>query len=214
MDTRSNTEAHSAEISVARASQDVYIPRWVNEPLPDLRAILSASEISRLTRRPRWLLLGLAVLGRFPKQRTHCGKPVGWHRADVLDWLTQNMTIEDARASEPRTCRSARPRQACLPLEANTPPPIPSAFHSAATRLEATDRDANLPHSSRRPGPTLPACSASTRAAKDRPACRHDNLRNGAARRIPAALLSDVQVRGVGSQRSGAVANCPSRSVP
>jgi len=122
MDTQSTSESSASAPTTIRASQELRLPRWVNEPLPDLRAILSASEISRLTRRPRWLLFGLAVLGRFPKQRTHCGKSVGWHRADVLDWLTQNMTIEDARASEPRTCRSARPRQACLPLEANTPP--------------------------------------------------------------------------------------------
>ena len=117
MDTRSNTEAHSAEISVARASQDVYLTRWVNEPLPDLRAILSASEISRLTRRPRWLLLGLAVLGRFPKQRTHCGKPVGWHRADVLDWLTHNMAIEADLPGTTRHRHHARPMQICLPLQ-------------------------------------------------------------------------------------------------
>ena len=104
MDTRSTSEGHPDDKTIARASQDVYLPRWVNEPLPDLRAILSAGEISRLTRRPRWLLLGLAVLGRFPKQRTHCGKPVGWHRADVRDWLTQHMAIEDDCKVEARTC--------------------------------------------------------------------------------------------------------------
>lgn len=117
MDTRSNTAAHSAEITVKHASQNVSLPRWVNEPLPDLRAILSASEISRLTRRPRWLLLGLAVLGRFPKQRTHCGRPVGWHRADVLDWLTQNMSIETDRPRTTRHRHHTRPKQICLPLQ-------------------------------------------------------------------------------------------------
>ena len=122
MDTRSTNESSPVAPTITRTSQDLRLPRWVNEPLPDLRALLSASEISRLTRRPRWLLLGLAVLGRFPKQRTHCGKPVGWHRADVLDWLTQHMTIEDARTSDPRACRSVRPRQACLPLEENATP--------------------------------------------------------------------------------------------
>lgn len=117
MDTRSPSEDKSVEITISRAPQDVYLPRWVNEPLPDLRAILSASEISRLTRRPPWLLLSLAVFGRFPKRRTHCGKPVGWHRADVLDWLTQNMTIESDHRVKARHCRPARPSQACLPLE-------------------------------------------------------------------------------------------------
>ncbi len=117
MDTRSTLEDHPDHNTITCASQDVYLPRWVNEPLPDLRAILSAGEISRLTRRPRWLLLGLAVLGRFPKQRTHCGRPVGWHRADVLDWLTQNMAIEIDSTLNSHNCRHARPSQACLPLE-------------------------------------------------------------------------------------------------
>ena len=132
MDTRSTNESSPAAPTIIRTSQDLRLPRWVNEPLPDLRALLSASEISRLTRRPRWLLLGLAVLGRFPKQRTHCGKPVGWHRADVLDWLTQNMTIENCNVDS-RTCRSARPRQACLPLgmDATRPPVrIPQRPHA------------------------------------------------------------------------------------
>ena len=119
MDTRSRSESTSLTPTITRTSQDLRLPRWVNEPLPDLRAILSASEISRLTRRPRWLLLGLAVLGRFPKQRTHCGKPVGWHRADVLDWLTQNMTVEADQSPRSGRCRHATPRQACLPFDAS-----------------------------------------------------------------------------------------------
>jgi predicted DNA-binding transcriptional regulator AlpA len=134
MDTISTSESSSVAPSIIRTSQDLRLPRWVNEPLPDLRALLTANEISRLTRRPRWLLLGLAVLGRFPKQRTHCGKPVGWHRADVLDWLTQNMAIEDDCKVEARTCRSARPRQACLPLEMDAthhPVCIPQRRHAA-----------------------------------------------------------------------------------
>ena len=113
MDTRSTSEGHPDDKTIARASQDVYLPRWVNEPLPEL--------------------LGLAVLGRFPKQRTHCGKPVGWHRADVLDWLTQNMAIEDDCKVEARTCRSAKPRQACLPLEMDAthhPVCIPQRRHA------------------------------------------------------------------------------------
>lgn len=132
MDTRSTSESSAVAPTIIRASQDLRLPRWVNEPLPDLRAILSASEISRLTRRPRWLLLGLAVLGRFPKQRTHCGKPVGWHRADVLDWLTRTMEIEDDYTGKTSACRSARPRQACLPLETHASQrPLPQRRHSS-----------------------------------------------------------------------------------
>jgi predicted DNA-binding transcriptional regulator AlpA len=117
MDTSSISESPSVAPSIIRTSQDLRLPRWVNEPLPDLRAILTANEISRLTRRPRWLLLGLAAIGRFPKQRTHCGKPVGWHRADVLDWLTQNIAIEPDRPRTTRRRNHTRPSQICLPLD-------------------------------------------------------------------------------------------------
>lgn len=116
MDTRSSNEGSPVAPTIIRTSQNLHLPRWVNEPLPDLRAILSASEISRLTRRPRWLLLGLSALGRFPRRRTHCGKPVGWHRADVLDWLTKNMTISSEDAVDARCLRHTKPRQECLPL--------------------------------------------------------------------------------------------------
>ena len=129
MDTISTSESSSVAPSIIRTSQDLRLPRWVNEPLPDLRALLTANEISRLTRRPRWLLLGLAALGRFPKQRTHCGKPVGWHRADVLDWLTQNMTIESDSTLNSRNCRHVRPSQACLPLELSQSRRTPSERH-------------------------------------------------------------------------------------
>ena len=117
MDRRSHTDNNSVAVSITPSTKDIHLPRWVNEPLPDLRAILNASDISRLTRRPRWLLLGLAVLGRFPKRRTYCGKPVGWHRADVLDWLTHSMTIGTDSRPDSRNCRHARPSQACLPLD-------------------------------------------------------------------------------------------------
>ena len=131
MDTRSTSETSSFAPPIIFTSQDLRLPRWVNEPLPDLRAILSASEISRLTRRPRWLLLGLAAIGRFPKRRTHCGRPLGWHRADVIDWLTHNMEIDSGRSREERACRQKRPHQACLPLEVHSPKVKRGCVHRA-----------------------------------------------------------------------------------
>jgi predicted DNA-binding transcriptional regulator AlpA len=117
MESRTSTSNKSGATSVATTKGNVELPRWVNEPLLNVHEILSGHEISRLTRRPHWLLLGLAAIGQFPKRRTHCGKPVGWHRSDVLDWLTQHMAIEPDRQAAERTCRQSRPRQACLPLE-------------------------------------------------------------------------------------------------
>lgn len=121
MDSRLTIDDSSVAPKITRASHDLRLPRWVNEPLPDLRALLSASEISRLTRRPRWLLLGLAAIGRFPKRRTHCGRPIGWHRADVVAWLTHNMEVDPGPTREERGCRHIRPHQRCLPLDAHAP---------------------------------------------------------------------------------------------
>jgi len=97
------------------------LSHWINEPLPDLRLILSGHDVSRLTRRPRWLLIGLALLGRFPKQRRYHGRPVGWHRSDILDWLSHGLSISAECPSTPRRCPRRHPRQSCLPLECRIP---------------------------------------------------------------------------------------------
>lgn len=117
MHTRSPAENLSVTVAIACASHNVHLPHWVNEALPDLRAILSAREISRLTRRPGWFLFGLSALGRFPKRLTHCGKPIGWHRTDILVWLTQNMTTAAQYPAAPCTDQRPGPSQSCSPLE-------------------------------------------------------------------------------------------------
>ena len=118
---RSSEDRTAVTDTTPSAYREVRLARWINEPLPDVHSILSGREISRLTRRPRWLLFGLACLGRFPKRRTHCGKPIGWHRADVLDWLTQHMTIEPEPRETASASRHPRSSQACLPLEPSSP---------------------------------------------------------------------------------------------
>jgi hypothetical protein len=57
------------------------------------------------------------MLGTFPTQRTHGGKAIGWHRADVLDWLTQHMATEPEISPAPPACQQQRPSQTCLPFE-------------------------------------------------------------------------------------------------
>ncbi len=98
----------------------VTISPWVNEPLPDIRGILCSHDLARLTRRPRWVLCGLALIGKFPRQRRYRGRLVGWCRAEVLEWMTRNLAVEtenDERLNTPRRCARRDPRQVCLPLE-------------------------------------------------------------------------------------------------
>ena len=97
----------------------VALSRWVNEPLPAWQDILSAHDVARLTRRPTWILCGLALVGRFPRECQYRGRRIGWLRSDVLTWMTRELTI---KASAPRgIARSYHRRertslQHCLPL--------------------------------------------------------------------------------------------------
>lgn len=105
----------------AHATVPPRLDDWINEPLPDLRAILCSRHVARLTRRPAWLLCSLAWLGKFPRRRCYRGRPIGWHRDDVLAWLTRDLALEPPARPLPRACATRRPRQACLPLEGRPP---------------------------------------------------------------------------------------------
>lgn len=70
-------------------SGDVSLSKWVNEKFPSLNEILSAHEVARLTRRHRWVLAALTLLGRFPKQQRFRGRAIGWRRGDLDLWLRE-----------------------------------------------------------------------------------------------------------------------------
>jgi predicted DNA-binding transcriptional regulator AlpA len=95
----------------------VTLSPWVNERFPAWEQLLSAHDVARLTRRPRWILASLTLLRRFPRKRRYHGRGVGWLRSDIVHWLA-----EDLRAANCRDESSAltRPvlgsRQTSLPL--------------------------------------------------------------------------------------------------
>jgi predicted DNA-binding transcriptional regulator AlpA len=98
----------------------VRISPWVNEPLPDVRGILCSRDLARLTRRPRWELFGLALIGKFPRKKRYRGRPIGWCKSEVMEWMTRELAVapetqECLNAS--RRCARRHARQACLPLE-------------------------------------------------------------------------------------------------
>jgi hypothetical protein len=102
----------------------VTISRWVNEPLPDVQGLLCSRDLARLTRRPRWMLCGLALIGKFPRKKRFRGRGIGWCRAEVLEWMTREVSIEPERHERlngSRRCSRRHPRQACLPLECRGP---------------------------------------------------------------------------------------------
>ena len=46
----------------AAPARPIVLSRWINEPYPPLTELLSAYDVARLTRRPRWLLVGLTLI--------------------------------------------------------------------------------------------------------------------------------------------------------
>lgn len=100
------------------------ISPWVNEPLPNVHEILCSRDLARLTRRPRWVLYGLALIGKFPRRKRYRGRIVGWCRTEVLEWMTRDLVVETEiheRLNAPRRCVRQQARQACLPLECSSP---------------------------------------------------------------------------------------------
>jgi predicted DNA-binding transcriptional regulator AlpA len=116
----------------------VTISPWVNEPLPNIQGILCSRDLARLTRRPRWVLWGLALVGKFPRKKRYRGRLVGWCRAEVLEWMTRELAVElgnPGRLNAPRRCAHRHPRQGCLPLDYSEP--------YMATRTNGQNRERN-----------------------------------------------------------------------
>lgn len=107
--------------SATRTQEAAHVPlsisKWVNERYPPLNELLSAHDVARLTRRPRWMLSGLCLIGRFPKKLTFRGRGIGWRRSEVLDWMSRDLAIAPVHEGALRACARKHPRQACLPLE-------------------------------------------------------------------------------------------------
>jgi predicted DNA-binding transcriptional regulator AlpA len=104
--------------AVASTPHAVALSYWVNEPLPAWEQLLSARDLARLTRRPRWLLMSLMLIGRFPRRCRYHGRSIGWLRADVLDWMTRELPPVRTAAHARQPCsRRQRLQQMCLPLE-------------------------------------------------------------------------------------------------
>jgi predicted DNA-binding transcriptional regulator AlpA len=101
----------------AASLSNVTLSRWVNERLPAWEQLLSAHDVARLTRRPRWWLLGMAVLGRFPRKQRFHGRGIGWLRCDVRDWLAKNLPNENCRIESVPLLRRSATHQRCRPLK-------------------------------------------------------------------------------------------------
>jgi predicted DNA-binding transcriptional regulator AlpA len=75
------------QLAAVTRSRNVVLSPYVNERFPAWEDLLSAHHVSRLTRRPRWALAAMALLGQFPTPARFRGRAIGWHRGDVARWI-------------------------------------------------------------------------------------------------------------------------------
>jgi len=116
-----DSSPEQAACSAAR-SKNVSLSNWVNEPFPVWEQLLSAHDVARLTRRPRWMLLGMMAVGRFPRTLRFHGRAIGWLRRDVLEWVAQDSTATRGDLDNVRPIFWRRfARQASLTLECTGP---------------------------------------------------------------------------------------------
>jgi predicted DNA-binding transcriptional regulator AlpA len=99
------------------ASYRVSLSPYVNERFPNWEELLSSHDVARLTRRPRWMVLSLALLGRFPRKRRFHGRGIGWLRSDVVRWLSKDLRASTYHVGPAQTLRPRVARQTSLPLE-------------------------------------------------------------------------------------------------
>jgi predicted DNA-binding transcriptional regulator AlpA len=93
----------------------VAISPFLDEQFPSLDQLLTAHDVARLVRRPRWYFCGLALLGRFPAKRRFRGRWAGWMRSDVSQWMQKNLLVP---GTDPAKTNRAQviARQRHLPL--------------------------------------------------------------------------------------------------
>lgn len=108
--------------------QRISISPWVNEPYPNWDRILTAHDVTRLIRRPPWMLRTMAAVGRFPRKQRFHGKQIGWLKADILDWMARARRCRTTTTSQKAYCPRRRqpnpPNQQTLPLRYNSSPAL------------------------------------------------------------------------------------------
>lgn len=106
----------SSQVAATSPSRNVVLSPFVNERFPAWEDLLSAHDVARLMRRPRWVLAGLAFFGRFPRKRRYHGHSIGWLRSDVLSWLARDLRAGECLAARTSSDREGIGRAGALAL--------------------------------------------------------------------------------------------------
>jgi predicted DNA-binding transcriptional regulator AlpA len=102
-------------VEPASRTPRVAISPFLEERFPPLNQLLTAHDVARLVRRPRWYFCGLALLGTFPAKRRFRGRWAGWIRSDVSQWMQKNLRVPSAHPVKANPAKVIA-RQRRLPL--------------------------------------------------------------------------------------------------
>ncbi len=106
-----NSEEFQQSSAVSgRPSVVVTLSKWVNERSPALTGILTAHDVARLAKRPRWALPALSLLGLLPEGIRFHGRRVGWNRKEIERWVLRRNVADAAAHTKPSP---RRPRCLC-----------------------------------------------------------------------------------------------------
>ena len=97
-------ESSPVQLALPAAACPVSLSPYVNEQFPNWEELLTAHDVARLTRRPRWMLASMILLRGFPRKRRYHGRGIGWLRSDIIHWLGRDLrAANDSEFSPPET---------------------------------------------------------------------------------------------------------------
>jgi hypothetical protein len=81
----------------------VSVPRWIHERFPPLHELLCTHDVARLSRRLRWVIAGLCLIGRFTKKLKLHKRVIRRHRSEAVAWLAENLGITRSHGKAKRS---------------------------------------------------------------------------------------------------------------
>jgi len=100
------------QVAAETRSRKVFLSQYVNDRLPSWEGLLSAHDVSRLTRRPRWAPAALTLFGKFPTPAKFRGRAISWYRGDVAGWMGKHSLEQPTSPQAASRIRAAITRPA------------------------------------------------------------------------------------------------------
>lgn len=133
-----SSDEFSPQITAVRTCEKASPLALGERASPGLGRLLSAHDAARLTRRPRWVLLGLTAFGRFPPKERFHGRASGRLQSDVLRWLAKDRQTPRCCARSSAIVRDRVSRLRLLPRG------FGDAVHTARRRFDSCTRTSTL----------------------------------------------------------------------